>query len=121
MSSDLLGLVGLVLIATSSYVLEGPRVWVSGKSRHLGVLVSCSMCMGFWFGLAYAIAHDLGHIERKLLFAGEVSLACYAADSVLVFLERFPDGVLQKDKESGAEARGGSGHQAPQRDEDEGP
>ena len=48
---DILTIIGLTLIVTTSKLLKPFREWVAKKSLFLGELLGCSLCTGFWMGL----------------------------------------------------------------------
>ena len=83
------------MIFTKSYVLSFFREFVTSKNKHLGVLVNCSMCSGFWFGLFYSLIYNKG-ILIHLLFAGMISLLSYVVDLITNFLEIKTDELLHK-------------------------
>lgn len=87
--SIILGLIGIVLILTKSYIFEYFRDLVELKNKHLGVFVRCSMCVGFWIGLFYSLLKNqftINYIDH-LLYAAMISLLSYVVDVILTFLE----------------------------------
>jgi hypothetical protein len=52
------GCVGLTLIITSSLVMHPLRSAIERLSSHLGELINCPMCTGFWVGLSSSLFYD---------------------------------------------------------------
>lgn len=53
----------VTLIVTSSYLFSGVRERAARINRHLGYLLSCSLCFGTWVGLAlgFVVTGPLPH------------------------------------------------------------
>ncbi len=66
----ILGLAGLTIIISSGSIFDKPRAFISNKSKFLGELVSCPMCLGFWVGLIFAALFGI----NPIIIAGIVSL-----------------------------------------------
>jgi len=75
----LLSLVGLTIIMSTGQIFERPRNFIATKSKFLGELVSCPMCLGFWVGLISALAFN----SSPMIFAGIVSLLSWTVYNVV--------------------------------------
>jgi len=53
------GCAGLTTILVSSDIVEPVRDFISEKSTFLGKMINCSMCLGFWVGLAASFYSDI--------------------------------------------------------------
>ena len=81
-----LACMGIVWIIKDSYLLYSPREYLKSKSQYLNKLLSCSMCLGFWFGvlLSFLIYLDSLFFSLNLLYYPfAVSAFCWFFDSVL--------------------------------------
>ena len=88
-----IGAVGVTLIASTSSLVAPLRAWLRRTPRlgWAGQLLSCSMCTGFWVGLANGLAlYGTRNPALLVWSAGAVSVLSYAAD---VALARLGDGV----------------------------
>jgi hypothetical protein len=66
----LFSMVGLTIIMSSGQIFEKTREWISGKSKFIGELVSCPMCLGFWVGMISAMFFGI----NPIILAGLVSV-----------------------------------------------
>lgn len=88
---EILGIVGLVLIVTASYIFEPIRLKLSHKYPILGTLISCSQCLGFWVGLGASFFILDEPWGGYLVFAGLVSLMSYLTDLLIGLLKEAQD------------------------------
>jgi len=85
MKSLILPTIGATIIITQSYIFKGFRNFLSKKSKKLGKLFSCPMCMGFWVGNIFFLVKILLSIGNfipidfynSFLFGCETSLLSY--------------------------------------------
>ncbi len=66
----LFSMVGVTIIMSSGQIFEKTRGWISSKSKFIGELISCPMCLGFWVGLISAMFFGI----NPIIFAGLVSV-----------------------------------------------
>ena len=67
---------GLTTIVTKSYLFKSIREFIIKKNKHIGKLISCPMCFGWWGSIAiFFLPANL--IFFKYAFAG--SFICYLA------------------------------------------
>jgi len=52
--------VGLTFIVNISYIFKPIRLWTKNKNKHIGKMLDCSQCVGFWAGLTIR-ALDMWH------------------------------------------------------------
>ena len=71
-----LGVIGCTFIVTQSYIFEGVRSFVESKNKHLGKLINCPMCFGFWTGLFFYMTYDIEFFYVILVACG-TSFLCY--------------------------------------------
>ena len=88
----LLGNVGVTLIVTSGKVFAPVRraLAESRWSRPLGALLSCSLCLGWWVGLASAWLLGLRRPVELVWGGGAIALLSYATD---LALRRLGEGI----------------------------
>lgn len=93
-----LGCLGIVWIIKDSYILMAPRNYLKSKSKFLDELLSCSLCLGFWFGLFYSIfIYSLNRdILHLIITPFAVSAFCWLADSLLDLIQELT--VFYKNK-----------------------
>lgn len=48
MDVDILATIGLTFIVTQSYIFKGVRLSFQKVNPHLGYLIKCPLCFGFW-------------------------------------------------------------------------
>jgi len=90
----IVGLVGITLMISKGKVFNGLRTWLKSfdhplnPSRHLGNLLSCSMCSGAWVGFSAALAIGSGWVDAVIL-GGLVSLTSWPTGEVFSAIERF--------------------------------
>ena len=75
-----------------------PRNYLKSKSKFLNELLSCSLCLGFWFGLFYSIFiyflnRDILHL---IITPFAVSAFCWLTDSLLDLIQELT--VFYKNK-----------------------
>lgn len=78
--------IGLMCILKYGNILSLPRDFLTSKSKYLKELFSCSLCLGFWAGVAIAcfIYFILDSWEDKyFLFPLYSSISCWIADPVI--------------------------------------
>ena len=70
----ILGSIGITFIVTLSYIFKPIRDYATRINKHLGKLLKCPMCMGFWIGIMsyYVYPHF-----KVLYVAGTISLLAY--------------------------------------------
>ncbi len=85
--TEILGIVGLVLIVTNSYIFDPVRLRLSNKYPILGTFISCSQCLGFWVGLGVSFFILDEPWGGYLVFAGLISLSSYVVDLVIGLLK----------------------------------
>lgn len=89
--TEILGIVGLVLIVTNSYIFESIRLKLSHKYPMLGTFISCSQCLGFWVGLVASFFILNEPWGGYLVFAGLISLSSYIIDLMIGLLKEAQD------------------------------
>jgi hypothetical protein len=81
----LLASTGLCLIIKHSSLLEGFRVYVSSKITKAQELFNCSLCLGFWTGLAIGATS-----EFNMLKIGLASAVCsWLVDHTILLMRKF--------------------------------
>jgi hypothetical protein len=75
----ILGLVGLTIIISSGSIFDKPRGIIANRSKFLGELISCPMCLGFWVGLICAVLFG----TNPIIVAGVVSLFSWCTYNVI--------------------------------------
>lgn len=83
----ILGLVGITLILTSSFILIPLRDRIVNLNKYFGILVNCSACTGFWTGLIYGL-YTKETIVNSILLGGSVSFIAYFSDSLILMINR---------------------------------
>jgi len=63
-----LGCTGITVIVVLSSLLEPIREFISSKSNFLNKLINCTMCTGFWVGVACSFWFEINPV-----FAGAIS------------------------------------------------
>lgn len=43
---------GIAYLLSESVLLEKPREWIASKSKFLGNMIYCNICLSYWIGLA---------------------------------------------------------------------
>lgn len=87
---NLLCCLGLVWILKDSLILEKPRSFLKSKSKSLNNLLSCSMCLGVWVGLALAFFefYFAGKTFNELFYYPfAVSAFCWFFDSLMEMIQ----------------------------------
>lgn len=94
---EIIGMIGATLIFTTSYVFDEIRHIAAKINKHLGILVACSMCIGFWVGFIFCclFKKHLPIIERFLIGCS-ISILAYVTDTIIILLERLTSVLLQK-------------------------
>ena len=64
---DILTIVGLTIIITTSKMLKPFREFVSTRSIFFGELLSCSLCTGFWVGLFFYLLPENVIIDVEII------------------------------------------------------
>lgn len=82
----LLSCLGLVWIVKDSYIFSIPRNYLKSKSKTLNELLSCSLCLGFWFGLIVEFSLTRNYIS-SITFALASSCFCWFFDSLLDLIQ----------------------------------
>lgn len=87
---QLLASIGLVWIIKDSHIFLKPRTYLKSKSTYLSLLLSCSMCLGFWVGLLVVVFdhlcfHSLS--QKHILYPFAFSAFCFISDSLLDFVQ----------------------------------
>jgi len=81
----LLASTGLCLIIKHSSLFEGFRVYVSSKITKAQELFNCSLCLGFWTGLAIGATS-----EFNMLKIGFASAVCsWLVDHAILLMRKF--------------------------------
>ena len=83
-----LGGVGITLIVATGKIFAPLRDALTERkpTGWLGQLISCSMCLGFWVGLANGWAMGYRNLAELLWSAGALSVLSYTADAALLRL-----------------------------------
>jgi hypothetical protein len=79
----ILGQVGITIIITSSLIFDRVRQAIASKSKGLGELVNCPMCMGFWVGFAFAI---YAKSAPPIIMGGIVSFLSWSSYSLVDYI-----------------------------------
>jgi len=79
-----LACLGIVWIIKDSYILSIPRNYLKSKSIHLKEFLSCSLCLGFWAGLALSIIENSNYIYYPL----SIAAFCWFFDSLLDLIQQ---------------------------------
>lgn len=88
---DILACVGLHWILKYGSILNIPRNIIT-KVRLFDVLFKCSLCLGFWCGVAISFVSDI----HLLLLACASSAVCWFADNINDLVQRL-DLKVEKD------------------------
>ena len=64
---DILTIVGLTIIITTSKMLKPFREFASVKSLFIGELLSCSLCTGFWVGIFFYLLPEILFINIEII------------------------------------------------------
>ena len=64
---DILTIVGLTLILTTSQIFKPFREWLNDHNKFLGELVDCPMCAGVWVGALYYICPESILIDTLII------------------------------------------------------
>ncbi len=93
-----IGCLGIVWIIKDSYILMAPRNYLKSKSILLKELLSCSLCLGFWFGLLFGSINYKSDTDiiNLLCTPFAVSAFCWFIDSLLDLIQEAT--VLLKNK-----------------------
>lgn len=89
---EVLGLIGVTIAISRGKILDGLRKWLLAFEhpfnpfRILGKLLSCSMCSGFWVGIAWGDVRGFD-FWTCVISGGFVSLVSFVADNVTGILE----------------------------------
>lgn len=86
----LLACLGLVWIIKDSYILSVPRNYLKSKSKHIREFLSCSLCLGFWVGLALAFfeySYTNIFLFEYYFYPLSVSAFCWFFDSLLDLIQ----------------------------------
>lgn len=87
---QLLASIGLVWIIKDSHIFLKPRTYLKSKSHFLNLLLSCSMCLGFWVGLLVVVFDyiNLNILHPKyILYPFAFSAFCFISDSLLDLIQ----------------------------------
>jgi len=88
---NLLACLGIVWIIKDSYIFSRPREYLKSKSKHLKEFLSCSLCLGFWVGLASSYLEYLhqGFFSFYLIYYPFATSAfCWFFDSLLDLIQQ---------------------------------
>ena len=67
--SSILIVYGIAYLLSESVLLEKPREWIAKRSRLLGNMVYCNICLSYWIGLAIT-----GSILQAFAIMGAIAL-----------------------------------------------
>ena len=70
---DILTIIGLTIVITTSSITKPLREWVAKKSLFFGELLGCSLCTGFWVGLTVCLCPLQLKIALSYMAIGSVS------------------------------------------------
>lgn len=85
-----LGCSGITVILVMSYVLEPVRLFLSKRSRHIEKLLSCTMCTGFWVGVAASAPFGVNPVfggAISSLFSWTISSVVEAFNMFSLYIE----------------------------------
>lgn len=84
-----IGCLGIVWIIKDSYILMAPRNYLKSKSNLLKELLSCSLCLGFWFGLLFAFIDYTSNADIINLICTPFAVSgfCWFMDSLLDLIQ----------------------------------
>lgn len=86
----LLACLGIVWILKDSKIFSVPREYLKSKANWLKSLLSCSMCLGFWVGVALAFFDyyaTLNFSPNYILYPFGISAFCWFFDSLLDLIQ----------------------------------
>ena len=88
MFTTLLACIGLMWLLRYGSIFNWPRNFLSARSELFDDLFKCSLCLGFWCGVAGAISQYFIEWETEYFFLPFISsAACWFGDSVLRVLQ----------------------------------
>ncbi len=87
----IIGLVGVTIVISGGKIFDGLREWLLGFAvrwnplRLLGVMMSCTMCAGWWVGFVWGLTTGHGY-GASIIFGGLISVVSFATDEALTIL-----------------------------------
>ena len=80
---NVIAIVGITIVVTTSKLIKPIREAVSKKSLFLGKLLSCALCTGVWIGLGFYCLPEYSYPALHYTFIGSL-----ASEAIYLIIER---------------------------------
>ena len=89
---QLLVCTGITAILVNGTILDIPRNYLKSKSKHFNSLITCSLCTGFWVGIA--IGSYENYYLKHIIYMGFASaILSWFVDSLIGALQSIDVGM----------------------------